>query len=75
MYAKWLKGEQLLSLLMVVAADSLHELAAEVLTKNIVNNFMTGDISATREFSHAFSILYTRLGCWHDCVYLTHWIH
>ena len=48
-----------------VVADSLHELAAEVLTaaKNIVNNFMTGDIGATRAFSHALSILYTRLGC------------
>ena len=45
-----------------VAADSLHGLAAEVLTptNNIVNNLMTGD---TRAFSHAFSILYTRLGC------------
>ena len=49
----------------IVAADSLHGLAADILTptKNIVNNFMTGDIGATRAFSHAFSILYTRLGC------------
>ena len=63
LFLYWLNGKQFLSHLLVFAADSLHDLAAKILTptKNIVNNFMTGDIGATRAFSHAFSILYTRL--------------